>query len=81
MISKFNKKVIEIIKQKRIETGLSQSELALLLGVSSSFIGKIESPANENTRYNLNHINNLAQIFHCSPRELLPDESCEEQQE
>ena len=36
--------VIERVKEKRIENGLSQSDLAYELGMSVGFIGKIEKP-------------------------------------
>ncbi|MCX6148313.1 MAG: helix-turn-helix transcriptional regulator [Candidatus Kapabacteria bacterium] len=63
--------VIDKAKEKRTEKKYSQVELAELLGVSSGFIGKVESPKYP-TKYNLNHINKLAIIFNCSPKEFLP---------
>jgi transcriptional regulator with XRE-family HTH domain len=69
--------VIDKVKEKRIANGISQSELAFLMGVSDGFIGKIEShkyPA----KYNLNHINKLSLIFGCSPQEFLPLSACED---
>ncbi|HAB53263.1 MAG TPA: transcriptional regulator [Ignavibacteriales bacterium] len=70
--SSFDKYIILKIKEKRIEKGLSQSELAAKLGVSSGFIGKIES-LNTTSKYNLNHLNKLALIFSCSPKDFLPN--------
>jgi transcriptional regulator with XRE-family HTH domain len=63
--------VIERVKEKRIENGLSQSDLAYELGMSVGFIGKIESkkyPAH----YNIRHLNALAKILECSPQDFLP---------
>ncbi len=54
--------VIDIVKSKRIERNFSQNELADLLGVSSGFIGRAESPK-YSTKYNLNHINKFALIL------------------
>lgn len=70
--SSFDKYIILKIKEKRIEKGLSQSALAVKLGVSSGFIGKIES-LNTTSKYNLNHLNKLALVFNCSPKDFLPN--------
>ncbi|MGA2297209.1 MAG: helix-turn-helix transcriptional regulator [FCB group bacterium] len=63
--------VINKVKEKRIEKGYSQAELADLLNLSAGFIGKIES-SNHTAKYNLNHINSLSRIFKCNPQEFLP---------
>ena len=63
--------VIDKVKQKRIEAGWSQADLATHLDVTNGFIGKVESPKHE-AKYNLNHINTLAIIFKCSPSDFLP---------
>ncbi len=64
--------VISKIREKRILFEFSQSYMAELLGVSSGFIGKVESPK-YSTKYNLNHLFKLAIIFDCSPQEFLPN--------
>jgi transcriptional regulator with XRE-family HTH domain len=66
--------VVDVVKKKRLEKGYSQKELAYQLDKSLGFIGDIESPKTR-AKYNLNHINELARIFKCSPREFLPDKS------
>lgn len=66
--------VINKVREKRIAASLSQSELAGELGVSNGFIGQVESPKHS-AKYNLNHINKLASIFKCSPKEFLPDKT------
>jgi transcriptional regulator with XRE-family HTH domain len=63
--------VISKVKEKRIAHGYSQAELADLLNLSSGFIGKVES-GNYPAKYNLNHINKLAKIFNCSPKDFFP---------
>jgi len=66
--------VISKAKALREEAKISQSELAFKLDVSNGFIGQVESvkfPA----KYNLNHIDKLARIFQCSPKEFLPESS------
>ncbi|NLR64760.1 helix-turn-helix transcriptional regulator [Chitinophaga varians] len=64
--------IIDAVKAKRIEKGYSQKELAYLLEVSVGFIGDVENPKYR-AKYNLNHINELAKIFKCSPRDFLPE--------
>ena len=65
--------VIDVVRRKRIEKEISQKELAFMLDLSIGFIGDIESTKSR-AKYNLNHIDKLAEIFDCSPREFLPDE-------
>ena len=52
--------------------GISQKELAYLLEMSIGFIGNIENPKYR-AKYNLNHLNELAKIFKCSPKDFLPE--------
>lgn len=66
--------VIMKIKEKRELAKLSQSDLAAKLDVSNGFIGQVESPKHP-AKFNLNHINKLAEIFNCSPKEFLPDKA------
>lgn len=64
--------VISKARALREEANLSQSELAFRLGVSNGFIGQVESMKSQ-SKYNLDHINRLAEIFNCSPKDFLPD--------
>ena len=63
--------VINVVRELRVERGISQKELAYLLDLSIGFIGDIENPKYR-AKYNLNHINKLAAIFECSPKDFLP---------
>jgi transcriptional regulator with XRE-family HTH domain len=51
---------------------MSQSDLAFKLNVSYGFIGQVESP-NFPAKYNINHLDKLAFIFGCSPKDFLPN--------
>ena len=64
--------VIDIIKDKRLAKGWSQKELSYRLDVSLGFIGNVENPKYR-AKYNLNHINELAKVFECSPKDFLPE--------
>lgn len=61
------------VKYYRVKNKLSQAELAFKIGVSTGFIGKVESQKS-NSKYNLNHLNSLSKAFGCSPKEFLPNE-------
>jgi transcriptional regulator with XRE-family HTH domain len=71
MKSKVDLYVIERVKERRIEKGFSQADLAYELGVSVGFIGKVESTKYP-THYNIKHLNDLAKILKCSPQDFLP---------
>lgn len=73
-LTKIEKYIINAVKEKRIEMGISQRQLAIELDVNISFIGDVENPKRR-AKYNLNHINELAKIFKCSPREFLPEKA------
>ena len=64
--------VINEVRKKRISMGISQKELAYLLEISVGFIGNIENPKYR-AKYNLNHLNELAKIFKCSPKDFFPE--------
>lgn len=64
--------VIDKVKDMRKSKNISQAELAHLLDVSEGFIGNIES-TNYRAKYSLYHIEQLAKIFNCSPKDFLPD--------
>jgi transcriptional regulator with XRE-family HTH domain len=74
LLSLIEQHVVNVVRAKRIEKGWSQKELAYQLDVSIGFIGDIENPKYR-AKYNLNHINELAKIFECSPREFLPEDA------
>jgi len=69
--SKIELFVIQKVKDCREKEGLTQADLAFKLDVSLGFIGQVES-SNYPAKYNLNHLNKLAEIFKCSPQDFLP---------
>jgi len=71
LLSPIEQYVVDVVRNKRIEKGWSQKELAYQLDVSIGFIGDIENPKYR-AKYNLNHLNELAKIFNCSPKDFLP---------
>ena len=70
--AKIEKFVIDRVRQRRIDLKISQASLAQLLEVSEGFIGNVENP-NYPEKYNLRHLNELAKILKCSPKDFMPD--------
>lgn len=65
--------VIDAVRERRKKLGISQEQLAHLLGYSEGFIANIETPK-RTSKFNLRHLNELAKILKCSPKDFLPDE-------
>lgn len=65
--------VIEAVRRKRMAQKVSQAMLAEGIEVSRGFIGMAESPRYD-IKYNLNHLNKIAEYLHCSPRDFLPEQ-------
>lgn len=64
--------IINRVKEMRIEHGLEQDDIAIHLNVSNGFIGHVESP-NQRAKYNNVHLNELAKLFKCSPKDFMPE--------
>ncbi len=71
-ISPIEQYVIDFIRDLRKDKGLTQDGLASILGVGKSFISNVES-SNHRAKYNLSHINLLADHFNMRPRDFLPE--------
>lgn len=71
-ISRFEQYVIDFVYKLRIEKKLRQEDIAYILNVKPSFIGNVENKKNR-AKYNLKHINTLADHFGLSPRDFLPE--------
>jgi len=56
----------------REQANITQSELAFRLGVSNGFVGQVESSKSP-SKYSLNHIDKLAEIFEVSPQDFIPN--------
>lgn len=71
-ITKFENYIIQKVKKRRQELKISQKNLAFMLDFSIGFIGKIESPK-YSTKWKLDHLNELAKVLKCSPKDFLPE--------
>jgi transcriptional regulator with XRE-family HTH domain len=72
MVSSIDKYVIQKVREIRLEKGISQSQLAFELDQSNSFIAKVES-GKYGKKYNVYHLNKIAIILGCSPKDFLPE--------
>ena len=70
--SKIDLFIISQVTKMRNDKGLTQEDIAVHLNVSTGYIGHIESPSFR-AKYNTSHLNELAKLFKCSPKEFLPD--------
>jgi transcriptional regulator with XRE-family HTH domain len=66
--------VINKVREYRIARNLTQTHIAVHLGLSVGFIGHIESPRFV-AKYNIAHLNALAKLFKCSPKDFWPEKA------
>ncbi len=64
--------VIKKIKELREKKEFTQVSLSLALGKSTTFISDIEAPSKK-AKYNIKHLNDIAKILECSPKDFWPD--------
>jgi transcriptional regulator with XRE-family HTH domain len=62
--------IINQVRELRQSNGLSQDDISIHLNLSKGFIGQIESP-NYIAKYNTGHLNELAKLFKCSPKDFM----------
>ena len=71
-LTKIELYIIAEVRKIREARGMSQMDLSLKLGKGVGFIGDIEAPS-KNAKYNIKHLNEIAKIFKCSPKDFWPD--------
>lgn len=72
-ISRIEQFVIDKVRELRLKADISQVNLSLDIGLSSKFIGNVESSKNS-SKYNINHLNKIAIILGCSIKDFFPAE-------
>lgn len=73
-ITEIEQHVIDFVIKIRDKKNLTQDDIATILDVKRTFVTNVESRKNR-AKYNLNHINKLADHFGISPRDFLPAKS------
>lgn len=64
--------VITRVKEIREEKKITQEQLSLAIGKNITFISQIEAPSKK-AKYNIIHLNLIAKVLECSPKDFLPD--------
>lgn len=72
MLTKIELHIIHRVRELREQRGMTQMELSLRLGKGVGFIGDIEAPSKK-AKYNINHLNEIAKVFECSPKDFWPE--------
>jgi transcriptional regulator with XRE-family HTH domain len=70
--SKIDSYIINKVREIRQKHNLSQTDIAVHLNLSVGFVGHIESPKFR-AKYNSIHLNELAKLFQCSPKDFFPE--------
>ncbi|PTQ97845.1 helix-turn-helix protein [Mucilaginibacter yixingensis] len=65
--------IVQRVKEMRAQKKWSQAVIASKLEISNGFFAQIENPKHR-AKYNIAHLNKLAKIFNCSPRDFLPEQ-------
>ena len=71
MITAIDLYVIEKVKEKRKACKLAQEALSIALNYSEGYINKFETGKK---KYNIFHLNEIAKVLKCSPKDFLPEE-------
>lgn len=71
-ISKIEQYVIDFVIKLRKDKSLTQADIATIIGVNRVFVTNAENPDNR-AKYNIDHINLLADHFGMSPKDFLPE--------
>lgn len=71
VLTNIDKYIIDKVREKRLEKGISQAQLAFELEQSNSFIAKVES-GKYDKKYNMAHVNRIAQILECDIWDIVP---------
>lgn len=66
------KYVISKVREIREAKGFTQETLSLAMNKNIGFISQIEAPSKK-AKYNIIHLNQIAKILNCSPKDFWPE--------
>lgn len=72
MVAKIDKYIIQKVKEKRLEKGITQYQLAYELEIPRSFISMAES-GKYGKKYSTTQLNEIAKVLNCSIKDFFPD--------
>jgi len=64
--------VIDKVREIRLLKNFGQKQLSIHMGLNGKFVGNVESTKTPD-KYNLNHLNKIAEILDCSMRDFFPE--------
>ena len=62
--------IMSEVRRRREALDMSQETLSFRIGRTHSFVGNVE--CNNEKKYNFVHINEIAKVLNCSPKDFLP---------
>jgi len=62
--------VISKVKERREACNMTQEALSIALNYSNGYLNKFEKGKK---KFNISHLNEIAKILKCSPKDFLPD--------
>lgn len=71
-LSKIEQYVVDKVREIRLDKKYSQTKLSIDMGLSEKFVGNVES-TKTNDKYNINHLNKIAEVLDCSIKDFFPD--------
>jgi transcriptional regulator with XRE-family HTH domain len=71
VLSPIEQYVVDYVIKLRIKNSLTQADIGVIINTKGSFVSNVENMANR-AKYNLNHINALADHFDLVPGDFLP---------
>lgn len=74
LVSPFEQYVIDFVLKLRKDKGYSQEQIGFIVGTSKVFISQIENNS-QPAKYNMDHVNLLADHFGISPRVFFPEKA------
>jgi len=72
-ITAIEQNVIDNVREIRMKLKYPQDKLSIDMGLNEKFIGHVESPKAKE-KYNINHLNKIAELFKCSIRDFFPEQ-------
>lgn len=76
-LENIEKYIISKVREIREAKGFTQESLSLAMGKNIGFISQIEARSKK-AKYNIIHLNLIAEIFVCSPKDFWPEKAITE---
>lgn len=73
-LDKIERFIISRVRELREAQGITQEQLSLSLGKNITFISQIEAPSKK-AKYNIIHLNEIAKVLGCSPKDFWPEKA------